>query len=417
MKDFIQLSKDVEDYVIGIRRRLHKQPELSMQEEKTMKYVIEKLQQYNIMYEQIPDGGIIGTVEGGQEGKTLILRADLDALPMQESSENLTGKKQVVSEVDGVAHTCGHDAHTAILLGVAKILSEMREELSGRVLLVFEQGEELGGIGGGVYNLVNRLNEIGADGVWGLHLKNDLPSGKVSVDPGVRMAGAFVFDVVIHGSGGHGSRPDLSRSPIDCFHDFYHNLNVMLGSKLNPFSPLTISVGSLHAGTTENIIPESLQFTGTGRYVEYEQAVVAVEKMKEILQTSCNLYDCTYEFIKEPFARDMIVYNQEECSKLALQAIEKYIGGEVIQKFPMWMATEPFAYYQKYFPGIYAFLGIQNEEKGVGAEHHSPYFDVDEKALKNGVAATLAYTYEFLNTDIKIDFEREERSVFEFYKK
>ncbi|MFC5592048.1 amidohydrolase [Sporosarcina soli] len=402
--DALKSAKEVEDFVIDVRRDLHLHPEISLQEERTIKVVTEELKRMDIEVEIVPDGGIIGIIHGEQAGKSLVLRADLDALPMKEEEWNLKERKVVVSTNDGAAHTCGHDGHTAMLLGAAKILTQNKDKLKGKVILAFEQGEENGT---GIYNILNRLIDIGADGIWGIHLKSDVPSGKISVDAGPRMAGAFSFHVSIIGKSGHGSRPDLSISPLDCFTDFYMNLRAMRLSALDPFKPITYSVGSISSGSAPNVIPETLQFSGTVRYLNYEQGLHAEREFKRILEKTCELHQCTYEFIKEPKAVDLFVYNQEDCASIALEAVKNSIGEDAVYQYPAWMASETFAYYQKYFPGVFAFLGIENEEKGIGAEHHNAYFDLDEDVLKLGVATTVQYTIDFLNSNQEIKFSPE----------
>lgn len=408
MTDTLDLSKSINDYVIHVRRHLHENPELSMEETETIKFVCNELSRIGIPYEIVADGGIIGTIKGKQPGKTLILRADLDALPMQESKDNLTEEKLVVSQTDGVAHTCGHDAHTAMLLGASKLLMERQKQISGTVLLVFEQGEE---IGGGIANLTKRLIEIGADGVWGIHLKNDLPSGKISVEAGPRMAAPLPFEVILKGDGGHGSRPDLAKSPIDCFVDFHTQLTAMRLQQLDPQQPATFSIGSLHSGEAANVIPDSLTFSGTFRFLHKEQGEQIEHYFKQVLNSVCEMHGCSYEFILEPQAKDLFVYNHEQCAQIAEQAVKKSLGKHRLQQFPAWMASEPFAFYQAFFPGVFAFLGIQNVAKGTGADHHNIHFDVDEDVLQLGVTATVQYTLDFLNNEALIEFTRKYRSV------
>lgn len=366
-----------------------------MQETKTIEFICQELEKMAIPYKIVPDGGIIARINGNREGKTLILRADLDALPMQEANTNLSKEKKVVSKVDGVAHTCGHDAHTAMLLGAAILLNRHKEYINGTVLLVFEQGEE---IGGGIENLVNALIEIGADGIWGIHLKNDLPAGKISVEAGPRMAAVMPFDITIHGKSGHGSRPDLAHSPIDCFVDFHTRLSAMRMQYLDPLKPVTFSLGSVHAGTAANIIPESLQFSGTFRYLHEEQGKKIEKFFTKLLNETTQAHDCTYKYNIEPKAHNVLVNNDETCALIAEQSVKKSIGSDALQPFPAWMASEPFALYQQHFPGVFAFLGIYNEEKGTGADHHNVHFDVDEDVLKLGVAVTVQYTIDFLNS-------------------
>lgn len=406
--DTLQLAQQIEDYVIGIRRDLHRHPEIGLKEVRTMKVVTEELSKMGIRYEMVPDGGIIGIIEGNQAGKTLILRADLDALPMKEEKNNLTMKKVVVSHTDQAAHTCGHDGHTAMLLGAAKILSQHQDKVKGKVLLAFEQGEEMGG---GIFNLLKRLCEIGADGVWGIHLKSDIPTGKISVEQGPRMAASFSFHVLIKGKSGHGSRPDLSIAPLDCFTDFYSNLKAMRLSSLDPYKTITYSIGTINSGTASNIIPEDLQFSGTARYLDFEQGAHAAKEFKRILEKVCDLHHCTYEFITEPKECDLIVSNQKDCAQIAKVAIEKTVGDDALYTSPAWMASESFAFYEKYFPGVFAFVGIQNLEKGIGAEHHNVFFDLDEEALKLGVAATVQYAIDFLNNDNEIHFTPDTRDI------
>lgn len=406
--DAFKAAKAIESYLIEIRRDLHRHPEIGLHEVRTMKVVTDELVKLGIDYEIVSDGGIIGYIEGHQSGKTLILRADLDALPMKEEENNLKKKKGVFSETDQAAHTCGHDGHTAMLLGTAKILTQHKDKIKGRVLLAFEQGEEMGG---GIYNLCKRLHEIGGDGIWGIHLKSDLPTGKISVDPGPRMAASFVFNVLIKGKSGHGSRPDLSVAPLDCFTDFYNNLKSMRLNTLDPFKTITYSIGTIISGTAANIIPESLQFSGTVRYLDVEQGAHAAKEIKRILEKICDLHNCTYEFIIEPKESDLIVYNQKECAQIAIDAVKKAIGTDALHSIPAWMASESFAFYEKYFPGVFAFVGIQNLEEGIGAEHHNGFFDLDEDELKLGVAATVQYTIDFLNYENQFEFTPDKRAV------
>lgn len=406
--DTFSLAKKVEQYVIDIRRDLHMYPEVSLQEVRTIKVVTEELERLGIEFEIVPNGGIIGIIEGETSGKSIILRADLDALPMNEEKTNLNQKKLIVSQIENAAHTCGHDGHIAMLLGAAKILVQNKEKLKGKVILAFEQGEENGA---GIQAILTRLVEIGADGVWGIHLKSDLPSGKISVDSGPRMAAAFLFDVVIKGKSGHGSRPDLATSPLDCFADFYNNLRIMRLTSLDPFQTITYSIGSISAGTAANVIPDDLRFSGTARYLQYNQGVRAATEFNRLLEKICDLHKCTFEYITKPIAKDLLVNNDETCAAIADNAIKSTLGEEALIHYPAWMASEPFAYYQKYFPGVFAFVGIENVKKGVGAEHHNAHFDIDEDVLKLGVTATVQYTLDFLNSDKKIDFKTEERVV------
>lgn len=404
----LKCAEEVEAYVLGIQRDLHAHPEVSGEERRTISLITGELEKMGLSYEVIPNGGILTIIEGTQPGRSLMLRADIDALPMQENEYNLKMRKTVISKYDDAAHLCGHDGHTAMLLGAAKILVENKDKMQGRVILAFEQGEE---DARGIVDILGRILEIGADGVWGIHLKADIPSGKISVDPGPRMAGAFMFDVKINGNGGHGARPDLADTPIDVFTDFYNQLKSMRMNTLDPFKAITFSMGSVNAGSNHNIIPDSLNFKGTFRYLHYEQGLAAERAFKDKLKRIAELHNCTYEYIAEPFAMDLAVYNQEECAEIAAEAVKKSLGQDVTYHYPAWMASEPFAFYQKYLPGVFAFVGIENEEKGTGADHHHSKFELDEDVLKLGVAATVQYAVDFLKSDKEFTFEAEEMDV------
>lgn len=406
--DMKQLAKAVEADVIAIQRDLHRHPEISMEEERTIGVVTRELEKLDIPYEIVPHGGVIGFIKGERPGKSIILRADLDALPMTEAPTNLKQEKRVVSEHADAAHMCGHDGHTAMLLGAAKILAGLKNDINGKVILAFEQGEENGK---GIYRLLQRLVEIGADGIWGIHLKNDIPTGNISVEAGPRMAGVFPFDVEIKGKSGHGSRPDLATSPIACFVDFYKALDAARLRSLNPFEPIAYSVGSLHSGSAPNVIPENLRFSGTARFLHEQQGEEAVNVFTRLLNDVCRQHNCTYEFIEKPVPIHLFVHNEETCSEIATNAVEQALGSEALIECDPWMASEPFGLYQKYFPGVFAFLGIENKEKGTGAEHHNAHFDIDEDALHLGVAATAQYALDFLKSDKEIPHEKETRDV------
>jgi len=406
-------AKSIESDVIRIRRDLHKHPEISMQEERTIRVVTHELDQLNIRYEIVPHGGVIGFIEGSEPGQTLILRADLDALPMKESPMNLKREKIVVSKTDKAAHTCGHDGHTAMLLGAAKLLNERKDTFKGTILLAFEQGEENGS---GIFRLLRRLVEIGADGIWGIHLKSDIQTGKISVDPGPRMAGVFPFQVEIKGNGGHGARPDLATSPLSCFHTFYQQLQSIRSEHLDPFLPITYSIGHLSYGQAANVIGDTLQFSGTARFLHKEQGDAFVKGFKQMLEDTCQAHDCTYNYLRPARPLHSYVHNDKTCAKIAKQSITDSLGEDALITYPAWMASEPFGLYQRYFPGVFAFVGIYNEMKGTGAEHHNAHFDLDEDALMLGVIATVQYALNFLKRSLPVKYNKERRSVEQLFK-
>ena len=394
-----ELAIAVEPYVIEMRRYFHEHPELSNHEDKTIERLCEELDKMGISYEVVPHGGIIGYIEGAKPGKTVLLRADCDALPVQEQENNLAQKRVCCSQNPGVMHACGHDGHMAMLLGAAKILSEHKEEIHGKVILFFERSEEIGPGSSYMFAYMDQ-HGITADTVYGTHLYAGLESGKVALNTGNTMSTAMGFNVTIHGKGGHGSRPDQANSPIDCFVAMYNALEAARLTKVTPFDPLTLSVGVLQAGAVGNVIPNDLTFGGTVRLFNREEVGLPFyEYMKEMIEGIAKAYGCTvtYSISKPSFP----VYNDPECAELARKAVSEQVGdhGEIVQVEP-WMASESFSSLQQLIPGVFALVGINNPEKGTGALHHNEFFDLDEDVFTLGVTGAVSYALAFLDSDI-----------------
>ncbi len=397
MFDILEAVKKEEAYILEWYKDLHENPEVGGKEERTVKVVMAELERLGIPCEHRPNGGIIGWINKGKAGRKVALRADMDALPMAEDPANLVCARKVVSKTDKAMHACGHDGHTSMLLAAAKVLSEHKDEVPGQVVLLFEQGEEMGYGGKGIARMVI---EEKPDTIWGIHLYNALPSGKISVDPGPRMAAGVFFEVEIKGKGGHGSRPDLSRNPLDCFIDVYSNMNAMKMTALDPFIATTFSVGKVNMGTAPNIIPETITFAGSFRVTDLGESKKAAARSREILDHACALHNCTYEVKSGLNPSGMVVWNHPGYAALAKESVSKVLGPEVIQTATPWMASESMAMYLKYAPGVFAFVGINNPEKGTGAAHHNPHFEVDEDVLVMGAAATVQYTMDALVTPV-----------------
>jgi amidohydrolase len=287
-----------------------------------------------------------------------------------------------------------------MLLGSSRILSENRDLVDGEVLLIFEQGEEMGA---GIFGVAETIYTEKPDTLWGIHVKADFPSGKVSVEPGARMAAALGIKGKIIGRGGHGSRPDLAINPLNCFTDIYQAFRNMKADYISPFSATTFSIGQVEYGTSGNIISDTLTFAGTVRFTDIEVGRAAASRMQKIVHDICELHGCKYELNKLT-ATDMRVYNNEVCSKIATEAITEVLGSDVHMHKDPWMASESMGIYMKYVPSVFEFLGIANEEKGMGADHHNPSFEIDESALKLGTASTVQYTLNFMKEKPEIDF-------------
>ncbi len=405
MMDVLGEAKKNFDYAVSIRRHMHEYPEVTGCEVETVAMICRELDGMGIEYVVVEDGGVLGFIHGKEDGKTLLLRADMDALPIQESERNLGHDRIVRSKNDGVCHACGHDAHTAMLLSEAKILNEHKDELNGNVVLCFERGEESGGQ---IRNLLPYLIEtlkVKVDGCFGTHVKWDVESGKISAQPGPVMAGGAGFTIKIKGKGGHGSRPDMAKSPIECFVAIYNHMNSIRMDNVSPYDVLSFSVGTLEAGSARNVIPDELTFAGTIRSYNTAEALEPfVDQFVKVLDAECALCGCTYEVISMPKAL-FECRNNATCCEIAQNAVKKYIGEDALTVSEPWMASESFQAYLKLWPGVFTFTGIQNPEVGSGAPHHTPDFDVDEAAMVNGIAAAVGYTIDFLNYEGDIPFE------------
>ena len=385
-------TKAVEGEVIRFWEHFHRQPELSLQERETSKAILEAIRSMGLDYEMVGDYGIIAVLKGEKDGKTVLLRADMDGLPVAESEENLRGKKKVCSQNAGVSHACGHDAHMAMMLGTMKVLWQMRSKLCGSVVFAFEQAEELGK---GIFPMMKALEAYSIDTCFGIHVYAQLEEGKLSLQSGPRMAALTAFTVKVNGKGGHGSRPDLAVNPLMCAANILVNLNNIWSQELDPTKVVTMGVTTMKCGEKGNVIADSAEFSGSLRYMDVGEGKKAFEAMKRVCQWVAKAHRCTVEYPKI-FESPYVVYNDEECTAAARRAAEEVLGKGCLKDCPMWFATESMAVYQEKYPGVFAFLGIRNPEKGYGAGHHTKEFDLNEQILKNGVMAAAGYVFEYL---------------------
>lgn len=390
--------------MIALRRHFHEHPELSKKEFQTMAYIEGMLKDLGIAYHHVDKGGIIAWIDGKGPGKTILLRTDIDALPIQETPENLSKPRVCCSQNPGVMHACGHDGHMAMLLTAMKILHEWKDQWNGKIVFMFEQGEEESGPLAYLLKYLQRDSGFHIDTCYATHVRWDVPAGKIAICHTAPMAGGFGFEIKLKGHGGHGSRPDLARSPIDCFHAFYSDIQGLRMRAVSPMECLSVSIGSLHSGTVLNVIPDELTFAGTARFFSYDKAGKRFyEEFLHLLESRCRDYGCTYEVLHMPKPL-YEVQNNPVCVKLAEEAVKKYIGPDTLYDVEPWMASESFAITTRLYPGVLVFTGIENTAKGCGANHHTARFDMDEDGLAYGAMTCLGYTLDFLSEKPDLPF-------------
>ena len=386
--DILKEAQKHFEYMRDCRRYLHENPELSGQEFNTIRFIKEELGKDGIEYVEVENGGVLGFIRGSREGKTVLLRADCDALPIQEK-DNLKGNRCVWSKKDGVMHACGHDSHTAALLGAARILHDHQAELNGTVILCFERGEEFTGNCKYIFAYMEK-NGIVPDICYGMHTDVTLETGKVAVDDSNALAGCMPFDITIEGRGGHGSRPDEADSPIDCFTAIYTRMQSLRLTAIAPTETATFSIGKLQSGAQANVIPQTLNFAGTMRYYDDDVLKAFRKEFRHAIDSACEMYHCRAVYNRFE-AGGFATVNDPEYSAFARKLFAEELGAEnIITEEPV-MNSETFGGYLKQWPGCYAFFGVHNPEKGTGATNHNEKFDIDEDAIVTAACCYAAF--------------------------
>ncbi|WP_134700976.1 M20 family metallopeptidase [Ammoniphilus sp. YIM 78166] len=363
--------------VIHWRRYLHENPELSFQEEKTSQFVCDQLLSFgNLEVTRPTKYSVMARLIGTKPGKTLAIRADMDALPIQEENEF-----EFVSKTPGVMHACGHDGHTAMLLGAAKILSSMKDQLQGEVRFLFQHAEEY--FPGGAKEMVEAGVMEGVDMVIAAHLMSDLEVGKVGITYGPMMAAPDGFFLTIKGRGGHGSAPHQTIDSIAVGAQVVTNLQHIVSRNTNPLDPLVLSIGKFVAGEAANVIADSVEMNGTVRSfdVKFRETIPAL--MERVIKGITEAHGATYDF--KYLTGYLPVINHDEVTKLVEETVREVYGEETISYEKPKMGAEDFSAFMQDTPGCYFFIGAGNEEKGIVYPHHHPRFTIDEDALEMGV--------------------------------
>jgi amidohydrolase len=382
MNPSIALTPEVaqlSESVIALRRKLHQWPELGFQEQQTARLIAEELTALGMDVKTgIAQTGVLGILQGSEIGKTILLRADIDALPIEEASG-----APYASQNHGVMHACGHDGHTAILLTVARVLAQRRHRFAGTVKFAFQPAEELppGGARGMIEAGV--LEHPKVDAVFGLHLWNSLPVGKIGVDDGPIMASVDRFDIIVKGVGSHGAYPHTGVDPIVVGSHVVAALQTLVSREIPPLAPVVVTVGKFHSGTAFNVIPSQAELSGTVRTVDAHIRKEMPDRLERIVRGVTSAMRGEYTFQYE-FGYPVTV-NHTSQTQFARQVASAIVGETNVVAAGMTMGAEDMSYFLEAVPGCYLRLGSGNSSRGLIQPHHSALFNFDEAALPIGV--------------------------------
>jgi amidohydrolase len=359
--------------LVEFRRDMHMYPELSFQEERTPQKIAEYLTELGLEVQtQVGGRGVVGILKGGKPGKTVALRADFDALPIQDEKD-----VPYKSQVPGVMHACGHDIHTAGLLGVAKVLSEVRQKLEGNVVFIHQHAEELPP--GGAIAMIEDGCLDGVDVIYGVHVWSGIEIGKVGFKENDTMAAADAFEIKIKGKGGHGATPHLTVDSLVLGSQLVLNLQQIVSRRIDPLQPAVVTVGAFHSGEAFNVIPDTAVIKGTVRTFNEEVRTYIEETIGHMTKTVCDGAGGAFEYnyIKGYPA----LCNQPEETQRVQGLATKLLGEENVHTMKAIMGGEDYAYYLQKIPGTFFFVGGGNPDIGATYPHHHPMFNVDEKSM------------------------------------
>lgn len=359
------------DEMVEIRRYLHQYPEVSFEEYKTAEYIADFYKSLNIPYKKNVGGnGVIATLKGKKPGKTVALRADFDALPIQDEKD-----VPYKSKNPGAMHACGHDGHTATLLVLAKVMQQYQDELPGTIVFLHQHAEEIPP--GGAKDIVQSGKLDHVDAVFGNHLWTLTPFGHVETRKGAFMAGTDRFEITIKGRGGHGAYPHVTKDAIVIGSEVVSQLQNIISRKIDPLKTAVITVGIFEAGTSFNVIAEEAKLIGTVRYLDSDVQQVVREEMERVVKGICEANGADYEL--DYFVGYPPLVNHEAETEVVFEATSKVKEvKEAVEVNPQ-MGGEDFAYYVQEKPGAFFFTGAQKETDNY--PHHHPKFDFDERAM------------------------------------
>jgi amidohydrolase len=377
MTTTIDISQDVLDEVIATRRDLHAHPELGFEEVRTAGIVAERLRRLGYdVHEKIGVTGVVGVLRGARPGKTIMLRADMDALPVPEENAHAFASRE-----PGKMHACGHDGHVAILLGAARLIAERRDEVAGTIVLCFQPAEEGKG---GAKAMVDEgvLERFGVERAYGLHLFSPLATGVFGFREGPFFASSDSIEIRIDGVGGHGAAPHTSIDPILVAAEFIASVQKVVSRQIDPTEPAVVTIGAIHGGTTHNVIPSSVTLLGTVRAFDRDVRDKMAERIERILRGVCEASGASYAF--DYLRRYPVTSNDAEQTRYVHALAERTFGPERAEWTVRTMGAEDFSFFAERVPASYFVLGCRGSAE-TSYPHHHARFDIDEAALESGV--------------------------------
>jgi IAA-amino acid hydrolase len=382
-------ARDQQDWVVAIRRELHRHPELGYEEQRTSALVRSKLDELGVRYQaEVAKTGVVATIGDGN-GPCVALRADMDALPIDEQAD-----VPFRSETPGKMHACGHDCHTAMLLGAAKLLKAREGELRGCVKLLFQPAEE-GGAGGKRMCDEGALNAPQVQRIFGLHVWPQLPTGTIGSRAGTFLASAGWLEITVSGKGGHAAMPHLAIDPVTTAAKIICELQTIVAREVDPLEAGVISITTLRAGETYNVIPSEVKITGTVRSLTTAGMTFLQQRIREVCEHTALAHRCTAA-VTFPGNDYPPTVNDARLWELTQTLGRQLLGDNHVREMPPVMGGEDFAYYAERVPGMFVGLGVRNEAIGAVYNVHHPMFKADEDALPIGVALHAAFALESL---------------------
>ncbi|EGD51497.1 amidohydrolase [Thermoanaerobacter ethanolicus JW 200] len=388
--DILKEAEKVEKEVIELRRKIHMYPELGFEETKTSEIVYDYLKNLGIEVKRIAKTGVVGTLKGNGS-KTIAIRADMDALPIQEEND-----VEYASQIPGRMHACGHDVHTAILLGTAKLLANMRDKLKGNVKFIFQPAEETTG---GALPMIEEgvLENPKVDAIIGLHVDPELQVGQIGITYGKAYASSDMIDIIVKGKSSHGAEPHKSVDAIVIAANIVNILQTVVSRKANPLSPIVLTIGAIEGGYARNIIADKVRMSGIIRMMEEEKRDEIVEMVEKICDNTAKAMGGEVEF-KRTIGYPCLV-NHKGMTDLIKETAFPLLGeGNVIEVAPT-MGVEDFAYFLQKVPGSFYKLGCGNKEKGIDKPIHNNQFNIDEECIKIGLAVHVSTVLKYLNSN------------------